>query len=77
MTQTEQAEDAREHIVYLEEMLQQKDLAIHGLMGERDHLNRLYAELRAAYENLQIEISETKESMLHKEDELSLSSESF
>jgi chromosome segregation ATPase len=67
LTQTDHLEETREHIQHLEEALSQKESAINVLMGERDHLNRLYAELHAAYEKLQVEFGEVKQALVGKE----------
>lgn len=76
MTQTDHhVDESRERIAWLEEMVNQKDMAISSLMGERDHLNQLYAELRNAYENLQIEFGGVREALERKDNEHRLSSE--
>jgi BMFP domain-containing protein YqiC len=61
-TQTEQVDDVRERILWLEEVVGQKDIAINALTEERDHLNRLYSDLHNVYSELQRNATENTQS---------------
>ncbi|KAI6184656.1 hypothetical protein M3Y97_00619600 [Aphelenchoides bicaudatus] len=69
LTQTDHLDESRQQIQRLEEALSQKESAIETLTSERDHLNQLYFGLNNAYQTLQAELEEVKQTLAGKEQE--------